>query len=201
MLHCTPESSSYEMVVEFYEELLENVISSMEPVLIIQFGQIPEGYPQIPLQPGSQVIYTIGSLGREISRRSTEAFSEGDPLTGMLVNAIADSALFHLEDELLPVLKQVCGEHRKGILKRMEAPQDLPMEVQLLIYRETGADRVCGMGISSGYMLDPLKSSANLYLLTDDAQVFQAQHDCSACTRKNCSLRKGYRTAIRKLRQ
>lgn len=191
MLHCTPESASHGMVEELYGELLEDTVSAMAPVLMIRLGKIPEGYPQIPLKPGTQVIYTIGSIGGEVSRRSTAAFAEGDPVAGMLLNAIADSALFHLDDELAPILKQVCGEHRKGIQKRLEAPQDLPMEAQLLIYRETEAARICGMGISTGYMLDPVKSSANLYLLTDDVQVFQAQHDCSTCTRKNCSLRKG----------
>ena len=190
MLGCTPESASYEAVEELYEELLDEAVSVMEPVLLIRFGRIPDGYPMLPLQPGTEVLYTMGSIGREISRRSTEAFAQGDPLAGMLINAIADSALFHLDGELALVLKEACGKRGKGILKRLEAPQDLPMEAQLLVYRETEAGRICGMEISSGYMLDPVKRSANVYLLTDDAQVFQAQHDCSTCTRKNCSLRK-----------
>lgn len=190
MLDCTPKSASCEVVAELYEELLDEAVSAMKPILMIQFGQIPKGYPQLPLEPGTQVIYTIGSIGGEVSRRSTEAFSQGDPLSGMLLNAIADSALFHLDDELAPVLKKECKERKKGILKRMEAPQDIPMEAQLLIYRQTGAKEICGMEISAGYMLNPVKSSANLYLLTDDMQVFQAQHDCGSCKKKNCSFRK-----------
>lgn len=190
MLNCTQESPSYEIVEELYEELAEDAVAGMEPILMIRFGQIPAGYPQLSLEPGTGVIYTIASIGGDTSRRSTAAFAEGDPLAGMIYNAIADSALFHLDDELEPILKKACGERGKGITKRMEAPQDMPMEAQLLIYQETGASEVCGMGISSGYMLDPVKSSANLYLLTDDVQVFRAQHDCSTCTNRNCSMRR-----------
>ena len=184
MLDCTPESASYEIVEELYEELYEETLAAMEPILMIRFGKIPAGWQQLPLAEGTEVIYTIGSIGGEVSHRSKQAFAQGDPLTGMILNAMADSALFHLDDELAPVLKEACAVRKKGILKRLEAPQDIPMEVQQLIYEQTNAGEICGMNISSGYMLDPVKSSANLYLLTDDVQVFRAQHDCSSCPRK-----------------
>ena len=78
---------------------------------------------------------------------------------------------------------------RMGISRRLEAPQDISMETQKVIYEMTGAKEKCGMGISSGYMLDPVKSNAVLYILTDDQETFMYQHNCRNCNRYDCKGR------------
>ena len=45
------------------------------------------------------------------------------------------------------------------------------------------------MRISSGYMIDPVKSNAIIYLLTPDQELFAYEHDCQNCSRLDCKTR------------
>lgn len=76
-----------------------------------------------------------------------------------------------------------------GICSRLEAPRDIPMEVQELIFEKTKAGERCGMRISSGYMLEPMKSNAVLYILTSDQNIFSYGHNCRKCDQLTCKSR------------
>ena len=77
-----------------------------------------------------------------------------------------------------------------GIEKRLEAPKDIPLEMQKLIWEKTRAEQLCGIQLTSGYMLSPVKSSAFIYILTEDEEVFHYQHDCRNCEKYDCKMRK-----------
>lgn len=190
MLNCGPDCASYEFVSELYEEILEETLAVMEPLILYRLGEIREAGMGYFLPEGTKVIYAVSSVGGEVSRRSTEAFQKGDPMLGMMLNAIADSALFHMEESLERILQKDCSSRRLGIAGRLEAPEDMPMEAQELIYRQTCAKELGGMEISSGYMLNPIKSSAVIFQLTEEEGCFRVRHDCTGCSRKKCHLRK-----------
>lgn len=190
MLNCDADCSSYEAVSDLYDEVLEDTRALLDPVILFCFGTVPKEYASGDMKEGEELIYAITSVGGEISRKSSAAFRQGDPLSGMLLNAIADSALFHMEESLNRVLRKACTDRKRGILKRLEAPQDIPMETQKLVFEQTHAAQLYQMKISSGFMLDPVKSSANIFLLTSDEKVFRAQHDCRNCSKLDCSMRK-----------
>lgn len=188
-IDCYAGSDLYEEVTEEYEEILDEMKSLIEPVFLMEPGTIGPELAREGLPEGTPVLMALYSIGRGISDYSTAAFAAGDYLKGMLADAIADSALFSLEQSFAPILKETCAEMNMGIRRRLEAPQDICMTAQKVIYEKTRAHELCGMEISSGYMLDPVKSNAVLYVLTEDRKVFLHQHNCRNCNRYDCKMR------------
>lgn len=172
-IDCPKESVVYAEVAEEYKEIESKVYALCEPVLLLEYGT----YENKP------VLMVLYSIGKGVSEFTTKCFQEGDYLKGVLSNAMADSALFSIENELVPCLKTFCKELKMGISRRLEAPRDIPMSVQKIIFEKTKAQERCGMKISSGYMLDPVKSNAVLYELVVDQNMFHCQHDCRNCRR------------------
>lgn len=188
-IDCYEDSELYEEVVEEYEEIEQEILSLCEPVFLMEYGNIGPELSRAGVPEGAPVIFALYSVGRGPSDYSTGAFARGDYLKGMLADAMADSALFSLEKEYAPLLKEACAGKKVGISRRMEAPQDIDMEAQKVVFEKTRAGELCGMSISSGYMLDPVKSNAVVYMLTDDPHVFMHQHNCRNCDRYDCKMR------------
>ncbi len=188
-IDCYEDSELYEEIVEEYEEIFEKIYNLCEPVFLLEEGTIENEFAGEFLQEGTSVLYGLYSIGGKLSQASTKYFQEGDYLKGMLVDAMADSALFSLERAAEPYLKEACVNCAKGIQRRLEAPQDLPMEMQKIILEKTKGKERCGIDISSGYMLNPVKSNAVIYILTEDQELFRHQHDCRNCDRIDCKLR------------
>lgn len=188
-IDCYEGSDLYDEIVEEYCEIEEEIYSLCEPVCLIEYGSIGPELARDGVPEGTPVLMVLYSVGGKVSDRSNCYFAEGDYLKGMLADAMADVALFSMEKGFRPYLKEKCGELRMGISRRLEAPQDISMEAQKVIFEKTGAAEKCGMGITSGYMLDPVKSNAVLYVLTADRDIFRYQHDCRNCDRYDCKMR------------
>lgn len=188
-IDCYEDSELYEEVVEEYLEMEPEMYRLCEPVVLMEYGIIGPELAREDVPLGTPVLMVLSSVGRGMSEYSTRAFSQGDYLKGMLADAMADSALFSLGKQLAPYLKEECGRLKMGIRRRLEAPQDIAMEAQKVVLDITGAREKCGIGISSGYMLDPVKSNAAIYLLTEDQEVFMHQHNCRNCNRLDCKGR------------
>lgn len=135
-------------------------------------------------------MFVLFTEGGGISDYSTRMFEQGDYVKGMMADATAGSYLFNLDRLVMERLRQVCAERGVGILHRMDAPKDFPMEAQKIIFEKCRAEEMLGMRISSGFMFDPVKSSGLIFVLSDDPEVFRAQHDCSKCDAVNCRMRK-----------
>lgn len=189
LMECGEDNPIYEEVVEEYEELKDALYSLGKPQALFCFDRISEEWAMEKLPAGTPVIFSLLTEGGGISARSTGFFKEGDYLKGMLADAYAGAYLFALEKEAMELLKKECAARHLGIRERLEAPGDVPMEMQKRIYEACEAEKI-GMGISSGYMFDPVKSSGQILVLTEDEQVFKAQHDCTKCTAVNCKMRK-----------
>lgn len=189
LIDCKKDSPIYEEMTEEYEELWPEMLELAEPVGIIGFGVLPELGEECVYPAGTRVIYAVTSVGDGIKQCSTQAFAQGDYVRGMLCDAIADAALFSMEDQVQENLKKICGDHGVGIVKRLEAPQDIPMGVQKAAWDTLQLKQQLGIKISSGYMFDPVKTTCQVYVITDDAAVFHAQHDCRNCPNVNCKLR------------
>lgn len=188
-MDCYEDSPVYEDVVEVYEDIHEKMLALAKPVGVIGLSTMPKELATEEYKEGTPVIYAVISIGGEISRRSTKGFQEGDYVTGMLCDAIADAALFSMEDRMVEKLREVCSEYHMGILKRLEAPQDISMLAQKVAWDYLELEKRFGIGLSSGYMYDPVKTSCNVFILSEDASLFKAQHDCRKCPNVNCKLR------------
>ena len=188
-MDCYEDSPVYEEVVDTYEEIYEDMMSLVEPVGILGFGTLPEAVATEKYKAGTPVVYMVMSIGNGIKEESTKAFQEGDYVKGMLTDAMADDALFSMEEQVLARLKEVCREHNVGVLARLEAPHDISMESQKVAWEHLELKRRFGIDISSGFMFDPVKTSCQVFILTDDADSFKAQHDCRKCPNIHCRLR------------
>lgn len=190
LLGCSPDNHLYKEMVDEYEEIKEELTSLGKPQALIYFGQMSGCIATKEVPEGAPVVYLLITEGREISRYSTQMFEEGDYVKGMIADAFSGEYLFALEKEVLKLLRMECAKRNVGIVKRLEAPVNLPMEAQKLLFDTCRAKEELGMEITSGYMFDPVKTSGLIFMLSNDPTVFRAQHDCSKCTMKNCAMRK-----------
>ena len=195
-MDCHEDSPVYEEVVEEYEEICEQMLSLAEPVGILGFGTLPHEISTEKYKTGTPIIYAVLSIGDKIKQCSTKAFQEGDYVKGMLCDAIADQLLFSLEDSMQQKLKEVCALHKTGILRRLEAPHDIPMESQYAAWKYLELEKRFGIRISSGYMFDPVKTSCQVFILTEDEKTFKSEHDCRNCPNVTCKMRNIPKTEV-----
>lgn len=188
-MECYEDSPVYEEVMQEYDEIHEEMLALAEPVGILGVGTMPKEIATKAYKEGTPIIYAVISIGDGIKQCSTRGFQEGDYVKGMLCDAIADEALFSLEGRMMEKLQEVCSEHHVGILKRLEAPHDISMESQRKAWEYLELQKRFGIDISSGYMFDPVKTSCQVFILTEDETVFKAQHDCRKCPNVNCKMR------------
>lgn len=184
-LNCYPDSPVYEEMEESFDEIKDEMLNLCKTAGVLALGRIPSGY----FQQEREAVYVLVTIGQEISDRSTQKFAEGDFVQGMLNDAIADSLLFSLEDDIQRELRNACAGWKRGVSKRLEAPQDIPMEIQKEALKQTNAEELLGLELSSGYMFRLVKTSSQIYLTTDDEKTFKAQHNCRTCPNVNCQLR------------
>ena len=164
-IDCYEGSDLYEEVLEEYREMEAQMYALCEPVLLMEYGVVGpelacEGVPE-----GTPVLMVLTSIGRGISEYSTRCFRSGDYLKGMLADAMADSALFSLGKEIVPYLREECGMRKMGISRRLEAPHDVSMEAQKVIFDVTGAREKCGMNISSGFQFYGIWKGTIIYIV------------------------------------
>lgn len=188
-LDCAKDSPVYEEFQEEYESIYQEMLALAEPVGILGIGTLSQATKTEEYPAGTKVIYAVLSIGDGIKQCSTKAFQEGDYVRGMLCDAMADSALFFLENSMLEKLREICAEHGVGVLKRLEAPHDISMEIQKEAWEYLNLKERFGIDISCGYMFDPVKTSCQIFVLTEKTDVFKAQHDCRKCSNVKCKMR------------
>ena len=188
-MDCYEDSPVYEEVVEEYEDHYEEAMRLCDPVGVIGFGEIPAELANKKYPEGTKVIYAVMSVGNGLKEASTRAFQEGDYVCGMLYDAMADSALFSLDGRLVEKLREACSEHQVGIKRRLEAPHDISMKVQKVAWEYLNLKERFGIRISEGLMYDPVKTSCQVFVLTEDPEIFKAQHDCRNCPNLTCKMR------------
>ena len=93
-MDCYEDSPVYEEVVEEYEENIEEMKRLVEPVGILGMGKLSEAIATEKYKAGTPVIFAVLSVGNGLKEESTRAFQEGNYVKGMLVDAMADAALF-----------------------------------------------------------------------------------------------------------
>ena len=188
-IDCYEDSPVYEQVLEEYEDHIEELKALAEPCGIIGITNLPEDIRARGESPCAPVIYSVVSVGNALKDRSTQAFAAGDYVLGMMIDAVADSALFSLEEGMIRQLRAFCKEHHVGIRRRIEAPHDIPMKVQKAAHDFLKTEERLGIGITAGYMFDPVKTACQVFILSDNEREFQAVHDCRHCPNLTCKQR------------
>lgn len=191
MMDCYEDSPVYEEVCEAFLKWQPWIYANVHPKAVLAWEpdakveRLPEG-----VAGSDGLMYLLMTLGPEVETEVTNCFGEGDYLEGMLLDAMADDYLFQMEARVQERLRIFCGDIGRGILRRMEAPQDIPMEFHSHVLDACGVAGEWQMSLSTGFMFSPVKTSCVVFELTKDMALFRAQHDCSHCPAVNCKLRK-----------
>lgn len=187
-LDCVKGKRSYDIFSEEFDALSTEISAYMEPGAYFRECTFPGNLACDGLKAGDRVICALYTIGERISGECTEAFSEGDYVRGMLVNAMADSALFSMEKQLIEELRIYCAERRIGVTDRFYACDEETMPLQRFVFQAIQGEQF-GLSLTSGYMLKPLKSNALVLKLGGGEDVFRARHTCSHCSRLSCKRR------------
>lgn len=189
LIDCKPDSPVYETVLEDFEEVFPVAYEKLAPSALLEFGEISEYDLTEYGDDIREALFCIESVGSEISAWATSFFHDGNYVKGMLANAIADDYLFQMDYELQDVIVNLCKERNLGVLRRLEAPQDISMKAQKTAWEVTRAAEEIGLGIKESYMLDPVKSNCQIYLVKEGCDLWNTEHDCSKCPRTDCKMR------------
>lgn len=189
LIDCYENSPIYDEVVEEYEDMLEEAYERVNPRAVFEMGILPAYAAGRGVTAGEKVIYLITTVGGDLSQWSTSFFEEGNYLRGMLADAMADDYLFQASESVLPIIKEYCLGEEKGIKRRVEAPGEVPMEAQRAAFEGIHADETLGIGITSSYMYDPVKTSCQIFVLQDQSNVFHMDHNCRECPNRGCKMR------------
>ena len=184
-IDCYEDSPVYDEVKEEFKELEACFYKAITPKAAVFYRELPDALCREDSKEG---LFTVLTLGEEISKKSTGFFLEGDYLKGMLFDAMADNYLFQMDRELLLDVKQICAQKHLGIAGRMEAPNDYPLEVQAECLDKTWLDSL-EMAVTDCFMLDPVKSNCYLLLLSTNDTIFRASHNCRSCKAYTCKFR------------
>jgi len=184
-MNCSNTSPSFEQVEETYEMLEKQIYELIKPVASLKFANGVDNLQSKEVTANDSVIYCFTSLGKKVSELSNLYFGQGDYLAGMMADLMSDFLLFQMDGIVLEALKKECSKRKKGILKRLEAPIDVPMEAQKIILSVVSNPLIEHCLVTDGYMYSPVKSSGYIFLLTDDETVFKGKHNCKTCSASN----------------
>lgn len=189
LIDCYADSPVYEEVAADLEEIIPIAYEMLTPVAVLEFGDFSKYEIIEHGTDEGKALFCIESVGEDISRLSATFFDKGNYVKGMLADAIADDCLFQLDRRLEKRVKAICKEKNYGVIKRLEAPQDVPIEIQKTVWEVTRAEEEIGLKIKESYMLDPVKSNCQVYLLQEGCNEFRTEHDCSRCSKTDCKMR------------
>ena len=189
LMDCHKESDVYEEMLLEYEDLKDKAIANIEPIILIGDGELSKEIVGEKYPAGSKAIFNLISIGNKISEMSTLEFDNGDYVAGMLLNSIADDLLFQLDNIAQEHIIRICKDRNIGISKRLEAPNNIDIEVQKEAWIKTEANQRSNIKINSSYMFYPVKTSCQIYLVDNEKCDINTKHNCDECNAVNCKMR------------
>jgi uncharacterized 2Fe-2S/4Fe-4S cluster protein (DUF4445 family) len=148
-----------------------------------------EDYIVNHLKNAEYLVFAVITLGSSIEEKISQYFSSGDIMKGMIYDAISNSALDYLSRSLWKDLAGEAESQGKGITQSF-CPGDSRWNIkdQEKIFNLLDAKSI-GVSLNDDFMMKPLKSLSIVYGAGKNIKTSLADHDCSQCDLKNCSLR------------
>lgn len=189
LMQCTEDNPIYAELCDIYKAQEAKIKSIIHPKGAFATGKLRVQGENEDLKVGREVVYSMVTLGSEIVDYICER-SEADMLEGMMVDFMADSALFSFGEELSGEIRKYSEDKGFGIRRGYESPNLLPMEAQRDAWEILKAEKNLGITMTDGFMLRPIKSNGTIYTISDDPTEFNVKHDCSNCDMKNCPMKR-----------
>lgn len=189
LLDCHYDNPAYDLVEKSYKELEKVACGYIEPKSFILYSKINEREASLLDKFGKEFFYVVTTIGGKLETVSMECFTEGKYLEAMLFNAMADDYLFQMEEAVADILKEESAKRGKGIKRRIEAPDDIPIEFHKTVYEQIDSAKCQSLRMTDGYMFEPVKTCCYVLVLSDNKFLFKCRHDCSKCQAIDCNLR------------
>jgi len=133
LIDCPENSPIYDEMLEEFSDLAKDAIHKINPIVLMEFGEIPAEISNAEIKEGTKALYCLISVGDELSNASTKAFAEGDYVSGLMLDVMADDILFQIDGLIQNDVISICKEKNYGITKRLEAPTSIDMKAQKVV--------------------------------------------------------------------
>jgi len=191
-MHISEDRPNYLKFKKSYQNLYE----SLPDLLNIQATHVlKENDDQEKIHKGlcevSHIVYCLVTLGSKISEQSTAYFAEKDYLNGLMIDAMADILLFNASNDYYDTVKSDVYEEQGYALTLRYSPDDniIPMQIQKKILEYVNGEELLAVGISAGYMYNPVKTLGYVYGADRSIELAKKDHDCVMCSNFTCEYR------------
>ncbi|AFA48052.1 hypothetical protein [Acetobacterium woodii] len=139
----------------------------------------------------SHIVYCMVTLGPKISEVSTKYFMDKDFLKGLMIDSMADILLFNASNDYYETVKKDVYEDQGYALTLRYSPDDniIPMQVQKTILDHVNAEELLPVGITKGFMYNPVKTLGYVYGADKSIELAKKDHDCIMCSNITCEYR------------
>jgi uncharacterized 2Fe-2S/4Fe-4S cluster protein (DUF4445 family) len=190
-VECDEHNPAYAEMSRIYCQITEIAALAITPKAAYVLDEKPEELNFDGASGCNQLIYCLVTIGNGLADKSAACFQSGMYAEGLLLDAIANFALFDYSCQLYQ--KIVCETQTAGLgLTKRLSPGEAGVDVacQQLILGRFADEAGLGITMTGGFMLDPVKSLAYVYGVAANLPVNSVDHDCSACGKSDCKLRK-----------
>lgn len=191
-MHISKDRPNYQKFKKNYQKLFE----SLPDLLNIQATHILKtNDEQEKIHRGlcevSHIVYCLVTLGPKISEQSTAYFAEKDFLNGLMIDAMADILLFNASNDYYDTVKRDVYEAQGYALTLRYSPDDniIPIQVQKKILEYVNGEALLSVGISAGFMYNPVKTLGYVYGADKNIELAEKDHDCLMCSNLSCEYR------------
>lgn len=181
-----------ELIIERLEgsktpELKEELGSRYEKLLLNFLQWITPEF-RIEIEKEEKKAYILFSLGSKISEKIEEEMKQGNVLDALLLDAMADTYLFQMDDKGAEITKEIFAEMNLGVEQRLNPGTEIPLSEQEKILEKVKKQPEF-IHLTKGYVFEPVKTLSYILQLTENKDIFKMQHDCSKCNNFQCKMR------------
>lgn len=174
-LGCSVGTRIYNKVLALLPELERGLQQTVVPQAWISFGR--------------ERWYCLMTLGSAVESYLSLCVKKS-LLQGIVADSLAQELFFQIDGTMTEILRRECHRRNTGIIRRLEAPCQLPFEAQKEILEHVERHISSGITLSSSYVFEPPRTMGYILETAPGQSCFHAAHSCSGCGKKDCQRKR-----------
>lgn len=137
----------------------------------------------------NEAVIFVSTIGPKLPAEIEKAFSQGDYLKAMVLDAIADNAIENVNRQFwLRLVNRAIknGNGITGLLSPGHSDWDILHQKELFELVDASA---IGVMLTDTCLMIPIKSTSGIYGIGKDIGISKSSHNCDMCPIKNCFMR------------
>lgn len=170
-----------------HEKLVREIIN---PTAYFKLDNMPTLLQSNMLKECSNIIYSIITIGEEITEIIDNSFNENRFEEGLILDAISTYVLFDLSNQLNEIIFEYASRYKMGLTCRI-APGDGEIDINYLrtIVSEFSGQPKLKFSIADNYLIKPYKSLCYVFGADVKIPINHLDHHCDQCHNINCIMR------------